>query len=340
MPLSREFIDTVYEALSREVQPKNNRTDKNLREILEKALTAAQQNMPPQADSAADLIQLLLAEQFNERAVLSLMNTLELDTGLMRSVIVIDLQYHENKFFNINLNLGYQSSTERLKEDIMHKVKTSPYLTSQDLCAAYDRHTIVIIKSFIATSDIPRTYSALDKICTSLMNSLLQYNSFTFKMSYGNLVQSPVLLRQSFIEAREMIELGKQSNNEAHLYILNNMLFDNVCRYLHPQVINKLIKPLIEKLIKKDGSLHVELIECAECFTDSCMNFSIAAQTGKTHRNTIKSRLEKLHELTGLDLINNFTDAFIAKMLAVYIRHAPFPSQADRRQKPDRGGAL
>ena len=38
------------------------------------------------------------------------------------------------------------------------------------------------------------------------------------------------------------------------------------------------------------------------------------------HRNTIKTRLEKLKALTGLDPINSFSDAFVIKLVSVYLK--------------------
>jgi carbohydrate diacid regulator len=50
------------------------------------------------------------------------------------------------------------------------------------------------------------------------------------------------------------------------------------------------------------------------------MNISRTAKNSALHRNTISSRLEKLKTLTSLNPANNFRDAFIIKMLAIYVR--------------------
>lgn len=50
------------------------------------------------------------------------------------------------------------------------------------------------------------------------------------------------------------------------------------------------------------------------------MNVTETAERTGLHRNTINSRLEKLHQMTGLRPSKSFKDAFIIKETAVYIR--------------------
>jgi len=66
--------------------------------------------------------------------------------------------------------------------------------------------------------------------------------------------------------------------------------------------------------------LRTELLECAEHFIDHCTNISVASEKSLLHRNTIRARLEKLYDLTGLDPAKSFSDAFIIKMLIAHLR--------------------
>ncbi len=63
-----------------------------------------------------------------------------------------------------------------------------------------------------------------------------------------------------------------------------------------------------------------DILDCAEAYVDSCMNVTETAERTGLHRNTINSRLEKLHKMTGLRPSKSFKDAFIIKETAVYIR--------------------
>ena len=255
-----------------------------------------------------------------EKAAAMMIN-LEMDPNLLRAVICIKLEYHQTSYFNINLNLGYQSSMERIKNEAIQKICNNKYFNSQDIVHSLDRNTIVIIKSFIPVNDYLKIYLSLDKICEEIEKALISFTAFSFCMAYGNLYYGITDLNKSFNEANDIIGLGQKNKPEDHFYVLENILFENVCHFLHPQIINKILLPNINKLICKDGTIMKELIETAEVYIDHCMNFTATSEVMHLHRNTIGSRLEKLEALTGLSPNDSFRDAFIIKMIAVYIQH-------------------
>jgi len=271
-------------------------------------------------DERGQIARLMLSEQVDVDKLISMMNRQEIDPSLLRAVICINLQFHQTSYFNINLRLGYQSSIEIVRNEVASCLSDNRYLNTQDLVLIYDRNTILIIKSFVPIQDHSRIYLSLDKICQGFIKDLSAFSAFSFNMAYGNIYSGVGDVKKSFEEACEIIQIGNRAGRDEHLYLLENILLDNIYHYLHPQILKKLLTPNLKKLEKKDGSLRTELLDCAEHFIDNCMNISIASEKSLLHRNTIRSRLEKLHDLTGLDPSKNFYDAFIIKMLAVHMR--------------------
>ena len=270
--------------------------------------------------SKEQLARLFLSTQTDYQKCISMMNRMELDPTLLRSVIYINLKFYKTSYFNINLSLGYQSSIENIIWDAASTIAQSRYLNSQDITFVYDPTTIVVIKSFIPLPDDAKIYHALDKICQDLDHTLDEMNAFEHCIAYGNLYSSVDYLKKSFDEAKETINIGQKTGTMARLYILEDILFDNVHHHLNRQIINKLLNPTLEKLKKKDGTVRTDLLFCAEIFVDNCMNISATSKKCFLHRNTINMRLEKLKELTGLDPAGSFRDAFIIKMLSVHLR--------------------
>jgi len=275
-------------------------------------------------DQKAHLGHLLLLNQGEHDKYISMMNKLELDSKLLRAIICIELKFYKTSYFNINLSLGYQSSMEAILEETVKIVNGSQYLNSQDIAFIYNHTDIVIIKSFLPSQDYARIYLALDKICEDLYVELEKMNAFEHSIAYGNLRPGIADLHKSFEEAKETINIGKKTDATRRLYVLEDVLFDSVYHYLNPQIINKLINPLLEKLKKKDGNIRIELITCAEVFVDTCMNIAETSKQSFLHRNTITMRMKKLKELTGLDPSANFKDAFVIKILAVYLRQSGY----------------
>lgn len=261
---------------------------------------------------------IMLSEHVDFDILLPLMRRHDLEPNLLRTVICIRLDYHKNSYFNINLNLGYQSSIEQLRKDIVKRVRHSRYLNSQDLVYMFDQSTLLIIKSFQPTEDLSRIYLALDIVCEDIAKMLEQFTALAFSVSYGNLYPKIEMLFKSWQEAEKTVMLGKRSGRPGPFFNLDMLLFETVCYSLQPQIVNKLLEPLFQKLYRRDGSLREELLDCCEAFVDNCMSFSKTSAAMQQHRNTISARLSKLKDLTGLDPANNFNDAFLVKMLAVY----------------------
>ncbi|MBW7571406.1 PucR family transcriptional regulator [Caproiciproducens faecalis] len=266
------------------------------------------------------LVYSLLEDRPDVNSIISSMNKLEIVPYLYRTVIVIELEYIQNKYFNINLNLGYQPSIEKSNQQLLNLVRSNPYLNSQDLYTIYEEKNIVIIKSFNPSSDISKVYLAIDKICKSIADSLSTLNTYKFRIAYGNLYSSVEDIHKSYHEAQNIINIVSKKNDSFGFFVLDDILFDNVCQSLPTQLVNKIIEPVLAKLTKKNGVVQTELLDCADLLVENSMNISHASQQGYLHRNTITARMKKLKALTGLDPYTSFKDAFMVKMLATYVR--------------------
>ena len=295
----------------------------NLKNAIETALdyeAYSQQTRKRTDNEIQQIAQTMLSEQFDTEKLLRLMSRHEMDPAVMRTVICIRLDYYHNSYFNINLNLGYLSSVEALREEVARRLHKSRYLTSQDMIYHADRNTILVIKSFLPSNDLPRTYLALDVICGDFASILEGFTAFDYSLAYGNIYSDIHLLRKSWHEAEEIIAFGKQSRQKNHFYTMDSLLFESVCLQLHEQVVHKMIEPAVEKLKQQKTKLPASMIESCEAYVDSCMNLSDASAKTFTHRNTINQRIDRMKALTGLDPRSSFKDAFLIKMICTYLR--------------------
>lgn len=262
---------------------------------------------------------LLLSPVPDKETILSLMNRNELDPTLRRSAICIRINYETPKYFNINLNLGYQSSFEDLRDEIEQRIRLSSVLNSQDIVLFLNRNTLVVLKSFLSGPNETKIYSALDIICQNLVKILQRFSSISYHIAYGNIYEGIDKMYSSLQEAEQIIDIGVQCNISQTIYSLEQLLFEDICLRLHPQIVNKQILPLIEKLGGKDNLDHT-LIDTMEVYVDLGMRLAETSQKTGLHRNTISKRLMKFIEKTGLDPSTGLNNAFLVKMLAVYLR--------------------
>lgn len=260
----------------------------------------------------------LLQQNSDPDKLLSTMNRLELDPSLLRCVIYIEMEFHQTKYFSINLNLGYQSSIEKIRQEILDIVKNNQFLNAEDLVVNHTNNSIVVIKSFIPVKDLSRIYLSLDVICQSYVEALKKQPAFSFHIAYGNLHYGPKSVAKSLQEAIDTLHIGKISKQKSQFYNLESVLLESICHNLQPQIVNKLLEPALQKLREADPSGYTSLLDCAEVFMDTEFNIAKTAQILQVHRNTVLSRLNRLAQITSINPMQGFQEAFLVKLIAIY----------------------
>ena len=256
----------------------------------------------------------------NDSTLLGYLKRAGLDVSQSRTVILMDFSEKVNRYFNINLDLGYEASAEDLKEYVVGKIKANRYLTKQDIVVLLNTNQIILIKAFLPVSDPSKMYQALDRICRSVLDDLEHSKIFSLRMAYGNLYTDFSKLKQSYEEAQSLIRLGAKFLNRNGLYTLDDLLVEQIAAALPPAAVDKILRPILFALKRKDGTSDVELLHVAEVFVDEGLNLVRTAQKTFLHRNTIAAKIEKIRELMGLDPESSFYHAFIIKLAAVYVR--------------------
>lgn len=248
------------------------------------------------------------------------LKSLGFDLFLLRSVILIELEKRTNTYFNINLDLGYESSLETFKDKVVSTIKANKYLNNQDVVAFADNNHIVVIKSFLDVGNIGKLYYALDNICKVIMNDLDAAKIFDYRIAYGGIYPDLPDLRKSYKEAEDTIRLAAMFQEQRGVYTADRGLLEHVGYYLPPIIKNKAVETVLAKLTKADGSVDVDLLNVAEEFVDQCMNLMKTANALHLHRNTVSGKIEKFKQKTGLDPEESFKDAFLTKITAITIK--------------------
>lgn len=261
-----------------------------------------------------------LGKQSLSHKLLKSLKSFGFDLFLLRSVILVKLEKKTNSYFNINLDLGYESSVEAFKDKGGQIIKANKYLNNQDIVAFSDSDHIVIVKSFLDVGNTGKLYYALDNICKAMISDLEEAKIFTYHIAYGGIYSTFHDVRKSYIEAENTIRLGTIFQENPGVYSVDKGIFEHVGYYLPPIVRHKVIQSVLDKLIKADGSIDLELLYVAEAFVDQCMNLMQTAKQLHLHRNTVYLKIDKFKNKTGLNPEKNFQDAFIIKMTAVSVK--------------------
>lgn len=276
-------------------------------------------NIVDEKERYNSLVDLLFDENYQEDKILGLMNKYEIDSSLMFSVIFIDYTFEKANYFNINLNLGYQSEIINTKEKIDECLHNIKYLNAQDIVARKGQNSSVIIKSYLPASDINEVYLANQKICNQIDQELSKIVPLDYHIASGDVYKNIKDIKKSYFEAKAILNIAKKYNKRERVSTLKSIILEDTFNYLDSHIINRLISTNLNKIIEMDSS-YDSFIYLMETFVDCNFNIATTSKLTNLHRNTIKNKLEKLKDYTELDPLNNFADAFLIKMIAIHYK--------------------
>jgi sugar diacid utilization regulator len=162
---------------------------------------------------------------------------------------------------------------------------------------AASRHEVVML--------VPGADEALAERVTGLVARELETNlqGFDFAIGRSRVARDPVdlhraaneaLLAANVAEGREDVVLAFEETG-AYRLLLASMSE-------HPDELRRFYAETLEKVIAYDEQYTTDLVTTLETYLESDGNVAGTAQKLYTHRHTVRYRLERVRELTGLDV--------------------------------------
>ncbi len=250
---------------------------------------------------------------------LPVLDNLKIDDTYMRAVICIEFKMRPTSYYNQTGEIDYNQLASRLGDEVLHVIRNHRYIIRQDICSFYGNNTIIIFKSFLPTKNLTKQSKTLEFVCQALSHDINGIGPFEIHMAHGGIISDFESLTESYRQAKEFISIGKTVDPNGTYYSSERLMFELLCEQLHPQLLMNSILPLIESLQRESNSSE-NLLECAEALVDSCMNYSLAAKKLDLHRNTVRGRIERFINITGLDPSSDYSASVTVKLAAVYQR--------------------
>jgi len=119
-------------------------------------------------------------------------------------------------------------------------------------------------------------------------------------------------LRESYMEARRAIEVGRIFKAEESIYVYSRLILERFLMEL-PQDISAYYHSLLFNR-KNQRLFNEEMLYTIDMFFKKDLNLSDTARQLYIHRNTLVYRLDKVQKQIGLDL-RSFEDAVTFKIL-------------------------
>ena len=181
-------------------------------------------------------------------------------------------------------------------------------LQEKDVLIDMDRHTAVLIKD---VSDIEST-DEIVQFAQALQETLMGETAHEMTIGVGRSRHTLEELRESYLEARRAIEVGRIFQPESSVYMFNRLILERFLMEL-PQDISAYYHSLLFNR-KTARVFNEEMLYTIDMFFKKDLNLSDTARQLYIHRNTLVYRLDKVQRQTGLDL-RSFEDAVTFKIL-------------------------
>lgn len=194
------------------------------------------------------------------------------------------------------------------------KILRQMFIThSGDFAFAADSRRLALIKTDHGEEDREETaHTIVDILNTDGM--------IRARAAYGKVLASPDLLAQSFRESSVALEIGRTFYSGRTVLSYERLGIGRLIYRLPEETSRQFLTEVFGD--RNPEELDDETIGIINAFFENNLNISETARQLYIHRNTLVYRLEKIRQLTGLDL-RNFDDAVelkIAMMVASCLR--------------------
>ena len=181
-------------------------------------------------------------------------------------------------------------------------------MQDRDVLIDMDRHTVALIKDMSETE----TMDDLAQFAQALQETLMGETAHQMTVGIGRSCHTIDELRESYAEAKRVIEVGRIFQPEDSVYVFSKLILERFLMEL-PQDISAYYHSLLFNR-KTVRLFNEEMLYTIDMFFKKDLNLSDTARQLYIHRNTLVYRLDKVQRQTGLDL-RSFEDAVTFKIL-------------------------
>ncbi len=188
---------------------------------------------------------------------------------------------------------------------------------TKDFITAVDEKNIILVKE-LKMSD---SYSDLEKMASTIKDMLSTEALTMAHVAYGTIVNEIKEVSRSYKEAKMALEVGKIFYSEKSVIAYSNLGIGRLIYQLPMPLCRMFIKEIFDG--KNPDEFDEETLLTVKKFFENSLNVSQTSRELYIHRNTLVYRLDKLNNMTGLDL-REFEDAItfkIALMVVKYMKH-------------------
>ena len=239
-----------------------------------------------------ELMQEALTGNMNALELNSFANESGLDVGVLRSVVLFELQ-------SVNAEVVADLLAEAFSDT-----------NTGEVVRLSDTHIAAVLEA--------EDEEELQQTIEALAQTMHEEIGHGIIVGCGRMNKQISQLPQSLSEARQAIEIAKKLGEAGDVFYFKEFLVERILMEIPMEVARKFYEMVFADNI--DVILSPDLMDTVHAFFDSNLNQSLSAKRLNVHRNTLYYRLEKVLENTGVDM-RNFNDAVLMKLMMILSKY-------------------
>ncbi|SDX23859.1 PucR family transcriptional regulator [Tepidimicrobium xylanilyticum] len=223
--------------------------------------------------------------------------------NLERQFIVILLYISQYEEYIDNEN-DITKGPHLIREKIMKIVDRVSYYYTKDQIFYNRGDSIAILWPKNESEDLNLTYKRIKRFTQEIQEIVnVDIGQISITVGIGGLAEDPMEIQRSYGEALDAIEYGRKIQGEGSVIAYDELgIYKLLCSFDNKDKLKEFVHPNLLRLYEYDKDKNNELISTLEVYLKCNLNAVKTAEELFVHYKTVLYRLNRIKEITNLDL--------------------------------------
>jgi sugar diacid utilization regulator len=227
---------------------------------------------------------------------------------------------HHLLLIDVTLSDEWEIQLEWMDEMLAYLENVLSHLNEEIILFPFQDQMVVLLKDD-ENSNPSQRKSFVSEIAATIEKGLsTHWTHCQFHIGIGKWYQDSVHLNKSYQEAKMALQFGKVWLENNHIFHINDLGIFNLIIHLHKEILYDFCEEYLSSLIESDEKLGTEYLKTLKAYFQYQGNINEVSEALYIHPNTLRNRLKKIEDMTGVYLQNNVD--FLNLMVAVKIYYS------------------
>ncbi|MFZ7942816.1 PucR family transcriptional regulator [Neobacillus sp. 19] len=224
---------------------------------------------------------------------------------------------HHLLIINVNDSNDIMGNFEWMDELIVHLEAQISQLNETIIIFPFQDQVILLVEDQEHRNHNERKKYAI-KIAEQIEQGLLSmWPNGQFCIGIGKWYQDSINLNKSYQEAKVALQFGQVWFEKKRVFHMNNLGLVRLLTHIHREILYDFSQEYLSSLIESDGENGTEYVKTLKAYILHQGIINEVSEALYVHPNTLRNRLKKIEEITGVDLQK--PEEFMNLMAAVKI---------------------